>query len=117
MRHESTDGDEEMDNYTMTRMLEDTIGTLLFVGDASNISFLQLLRMVVETAAGPCEFTLDPRRHRLDDRVLITSLQDPLVFQLPKRDTALVLVQSFFTNVGSLPTTTVGNITNKRLVI
>ncbi|KAM0802148.1 fungal-specific transcription factor domain-containing protein [Usnea florida] len=44
-------GDEEADNQTMTRMLEDVTGRLVYIGDASTLSFLALIRMIVETTA------------------------------------------------------------------
>ena len=99
LQQETTEGDEEADNHTMTRMLEDARGRLLYVGDASNISFLQLLRMIVETVAGPCAFSLDPGRHRLVENTLNLSLENQLTYQLPTKETALVLVESFFVNV------------------
>ena len=103
LQPEPTEGDEEADNHTMTRMLEDSTGRLLYVGDASNISFLQLLRMIVETVAGPSAFSLDPGRHRMVENSLNTSLENQLIYQLPDKETALVLVESFFVNVSPIP--------------
>ena len=99
---ESAEGDVEAENHTMTRMLEDVNGRLLYIGDASNISFLQLLRMIVETAAGPCPFSLNPQRHRLVENELNLSLKNQTTYQLPDQKTALLLVRSFFTNVSLL---------------
>ncbi len=83
----------------MARMLEDETGRLLYVGDASTLSFLQLLRMVVETAVGPCSFSLDPRRHHIVETQLDLTLEKKLTYRLPDKETALILVESFFTNV------------------
>ncbi|KAG8534066.1 uncharacterized protein KY384_000909 [Bacidia gigantensis] len=93
----SSGSDEEADNHTMARMLEDGNGRLLYVGDSATLSFLQLLRMIVETAAGPNDFSMDPDRHQMtevkfqDAAISVTRL-------LPDKATALVLVDSFFTN-------------------
>lgn len=102
LQRQPTEDDEEAENHTMTRMLEDVNGRLLYVGDASNISFLQLLRMIVETASGPCSFSLNPMRHRLVENELNASLKGRSTYQLPDKKTALVLVRSFFTNVSHL---------------
>ena len=96
----SPDGDEEADNHTMVRMLEDGTGRLLYVGDASTLSFLQLLRMIVETAVGPCSFSLYPGRHGIVENQLDVSLERKLTYRLPDKETALILVESFFINVG-----------------
>lgn len=38
---------------------------VVYVGDSATLSFLQLLRMMVENAAGQSPFTNDPRRHKI----------------------------------------------------
>ena len=93
-------GDEEADNHTMTRMLDDGTGRLIYVGDAASLSFLQLLRMIVETTAGPSPFTMDPERHRITETTLSLSPDTELTHLLPEKQTALILVDSFFVNVG-----------------
>lgn len=57
--------------------------------------------MIVETAVGPCSFSLDPQRHGLVENRPDLSIQKKLTYQLPEKETALILVQSFFTNVSS----------------
>lgn len=99
---DSVDEDEEADNHTMTRMLEDRSGRLLYLGDAANLSFLQLLRMIIETAAGPSPFTLDPGRHCITETTIDKSLDQHLTYRLPEKETALVLVDSFFVNTHGL---------------
>ena len=83
----------------MARMLEDGKGRLIYIGDASTLSFLQLLRMIVETAVGPSPFTLDPERHKITETPLYLPLDTELTRLLPEKHTALILVDSFFVNV------------------
>lgn len=69
------------------------------MGDSASLSYLQLIRMIVESVSGPSDFTLDPRRHRIMENTI--SLQDARpTGVLPDRRTADILVDSFFTNVG-----------------
>ena len=83
----------------MARMLEDGRGRLVYFGDASTLSFLQLLRMIVETAVGPSPFTLDPERHKILETPFYLPPDTGLTHLLPERHTALILVDSFFVNV------------------
>ena len=53
----SSGGDEEVDNHTMTRMLDDGSGMLIYMGDSATLSFLQLLRVIVESVMGPTIFS------------------------------------------------------------
>lgn len=100
--HASTSGgDEEVDNHTMTRMLEDGAGRLIYVGDAATLSFLQLLRMIVETVVGPTPFSMDPARHTIVESKLTLSPNSQMTHMLPEKRTALILVESFFVNVSS----------------
>lgn len=85
----------------MTRMLEDGTGRLIYVGDASTLSFLQLLRMIVETTVGPSPFTMDPDRHRITEIPFSLSPSTELTHLLPEKQTALILVDSFFVNVST----------------
>lgn len=97
----SSGGEEEVDNHTMTRMLDDGTGRMMYIGDSATLSFLQLLRMIVETVAGPTPFSLDPGRHTLIETQLSLPLDIPLTHLLPPKETALILVDSFFVNVSS----------------
>ena len=85
----------------MARMLEDNRGRLVYIGDASTLSFLQLLRMIVETAVGPSAFTLDPERHKITETTLYLPPDTELTRLLPEKHTALILVDSFFVNVST----------------
>ncbi|KAG8526648.1 uncharacterized protein KY384_008077 [Bacidia gigantensis] len=102
---ETTAGDftiEEADNHMMTRMMEDGGGSgrLLYIGDSSTLSFLQLLRMIIETASGPSKFTLNPGRHRVTEPELtLSSHRPPPTYLLPDKTAALMLVDSYFTNL------------------
>ena len=96
-------GDEEADNHTMTRMLEDVTGRLVYIGDASTLSFLPLIRMIVETTAGPSPFTTDPERHKIEETLFSLPPDTQLSHLLPEKQTALVLVNCFFINVSSEP--------------
>lgn len=100
--HASTSGgeDEVVDNHTMTRMLDEGTGRVIYIGDSATLSFLQLLRMIVETVAGPTQFSLDPTRHTMLETQLSLPLDLKLTHRLPTRETALILVDSFFVNVG-----------------
>lgn len=102
-RTSNSGGDEEADNQTMARMLEDDRGRLIYIGDASTLSFLQLLRMIVETAVGPSAFTLDPERHKIMETPFSFAPDTELTHLLPEKHTALILVDSFFLNVSMDP--------------
>ncbi|KAF2757923.1 hypothetical protein EJ05DRAFT_464827 [Pseudovirgaria hyperparasitica] len=90
--------DEEAIVYSQTRMLQDPTGRLLYVGDSATLSFLQLVRMMVENITGPTPFTTDPRRHRIQESQFTLSPNTRQTQLLPDSRTALVLVDSFFTN-------------------
>ena len=96
-------GDEEADNHTMTRMLEDDTGRLVYIGDASTLSVLPLIRMIVETTAGPSPFTMDPERHKIEETPFSLPPDTKLSHLLPEKQTALILVDCFFINVSSEP--------------
>lgn len=94
-----SDVGEEAVVYTQARMLQDPTGRLLYVGDAGTLSFLQLLRMMVENVIGPSTFTNDPRRHKITESQFSLPLSGNKHTQLlPDKRTAHVLIESFFTN-------------------
>lgn len=90
--------DEVADVYTETRMLQDPTGRLLYLGDSATLSYLQFIRMIVESVDGPSQFTTDPSRHRLMEATttLPPDMRPPVL--LPDRKTAHVLVKAYFTN-------------------
>lgn len=63
------------------------------------MSYLQLIRMVVESVAGPSQFTVDPSRHKITEAALTIPETARTARILPEKKAADVLVQSFFTNV------------------
>lgn len=62
-------GEEEVDNHIMTRMLDEGTGRVIYIGDSATLSFLQLLRMIVETVAGPTPFSLSTSHNDRDSAV------------------------------------------------
>lgn len=74
----------------------------MYVGDSATLSFLQLMRMIVESVAGPSPFTTDPRRHRIVENSLSLPQGVRYTHVLPDRKTADVLVASFLMNVSGM---------------
>ncbi|KAK3357563.1 fungal-specific transcription factor domain-containing protein [Lasiosphaeria hispida] len=92
---------EEATIYTETRMLQDQTGRLLYIGDASTLSILQLIRIIVENTAGSdmgSPFINDPKRHRIMENIIDFPENMKIPSMLPDRQTADVLVDSYFTN-------------------
>lgn len=93
---------------------------IVYVGDSATLSFLQLLRMMVENAVGPSPFTNDPRRHKIVEgqfslppgtRYVLAQRKALCIFTdrharhtnlLPDQRTARVLVDAFFINTHGL---------------
>ena len=96
----SSGGDEEVDNHTMTRMLDDGAGKLIYMGDSATLSFLQLLRVIVESVVGPTIFSSDPGRHGISENHFSLLPDVQLTHQLPSKETTMILVDAFFVNVG-----------------
>ncbi|KAK6081660.1 fungal specific transcription factor domain-containing protein [Seiridium cupressi] len=91
---------DEAEAYSLQRMLQDSTGRLLYVGDSATLSYLQLIRMLVESIAGKSRFTMDPKRHMImEARISLPPSNMPLGV-LPGRRTADVLVESYFINAG-----------------
>lgn len=93
--------DEEAIVYSQTRMLQDPTGRLLYVGDSATLSFLQLIRMMVEFVAGQSRFTTDPRRHKIMESQFSLESTTRRSLLIPHKTTAIILAESFFTNVGT----------------
>ncbi|KAK7615123.1 fungal-specific transcription factor domain-containing protein [Phyllosticta paracitricarpa] len=79
-------------------MLQDPTGRLLYIGDSATLSFLQLLRMMVENVVGPSAFTVDPRRHKITETPFSLPPNSRHTHLLPEKRTAYILVDSFFVN-------------------
>lgn len=58
--------------------------------------------MIVESVAGPSQFTMDPNRHRLMEATLNLPPDTRAPVLLPDRQTTEVLVRSYFTNVSCM---------------
>jgi hypothetical protein len=85
-----------------SRMLQDPTGRVLYIGDSATLSFLQILRMMVETVAGSSPFTNDPRRHKIVEGQFSLPVGYRLTHLLPDAQTARVLVDAFFINTHGL---------------
>ncbi|KNG48516.1 fungal specific transcription factor domain-containing protein [Stemphylium lycopersici] len=97
------DGSDDVAEFpSQSRMLQDPTGRVLYIGDAATLSFLQLLRMMVETVAGPSAFTTDPRRHKIVEGQYSLPLGYQQTHLLPDERTARVLVEAFFINTHGL---------------
>jgi len=94
--------DEEAVIYSQSRMLQDPTGRVLYIGDSATLSFLQLLRMMVETVSGSSPFTNDPRRHKIVEGQYSLSSGYRHTHLLPDLQTARVLVEAFFINTHGL---------------
>ncbi|KAJ4993769.1 fungal specific transcription factor domain-containing protein [Stagonosporopsis vannaccii] len=94
--------DEEAIIYSQSRMLQDPTGRVLYIGDSATLSFLQLLRMMVETVAGPSSFTNDPRRHKIVEGQYSLPPGFRHTHLLPDKQTARVLADTFFINTHGL---------------
>ncbi|KAF1958367.1 hypothetical protein CC80DRAFT_490961 [Byssothecium circinans] len=94
--------DEEAVVYSQSRMLQDPTGRLLYVGESATLSFLQLLRMMVESAAGPSPFTSDPRRHKIVEGQFSLPYGARHTHLLPDHKTGRVLADAFFINTHGL---------------
>lgn len=70
------------------------------MGDSASLAYLQLIRMIVETRTGPNTFTMDPNRHKImESSITLPPKMTRTPQLLPDRETARVLVDSFFTHV------------------
>jgi len=75
---------------------------LVYIGDASTLSILQLIRIIVENTAGTdmgSPFINDPKRHRIMENIIDFPEGMKVPSFLPDRVTADVLIESFFVNV------------------
>lgn len=76
----------------------------VFVGDASTLSCLKLIREAVEESSGPSPFTTDENRHRMVETWI--EVPEDVEFKIhktpPTQEMATLLVDYFFTNVRGL---------------
>lgn len=52
-------------SHAVSRLLRDSRGRYMFIGDSANLSFLQTLRKVVKESIGECPLTQDPLRYQM----------------------------------------------------
>jgi hypothetical protein len=71
----------------------------VYIGDSATLSFLQVIRILLEPLCGRCAFIDDPRRHRITEPQFTLNSALRLNQLLPDIKTAHVLVESFFLNV------------------
>jgi len=60
--------------------------------------------MIVENVSGPSDFTQDPRRHMIMENAISLPHDLRPTGVLPDQRTAMILIDSFFTNVRFPPT-------------
>ncbi|THY70439.1 hypothetical protein D6C86_07184 [Aureobasidium pullulans] len=61
----------------LARLLRDTHGKFMYVGDSASLSFVQSVRRMVVSAIGDCDFTNDPLRHQIIETTPPTSARLP----------------------------------------
>ncbi|KAL2071056.1 hypothetical protein VTL71DRAFT_12291 [Oculimacula yallundae] len=87
---------EDQSLQEQLRMLQDSKGRLLYLGDSATLSYLDTIRKLVESTLGPSSFTNDVHKGKIVEGSLSTSLRPFCV--LPDREVADFLVDSFFSN-------------------
>lgn len=70
----------------------------VYIGDSAVLSFLQFIRMIVESVSGQSAFTQDPMRHKIVENTISLPANIRHTHLLPDRQTANVLIDSYFTN-------------------
>ncbi|KAL7809934.1 fungal-specific transcription factor domain-containing protein [Trichoderma gracile] len=98
----ASETDEEAEVIGQIRMLQDPMKRLLYIGDSSTLSYLQLIRMIVFNTTGSSAFTDDPSRHHILEPVTATAPNSLIPYMLPNKDVTNFLVQSFFVNTNGL---------------
>ncbi|KAI0099672.1 fungal-specific transcription factor domain-containing protein [Nemania sp. FL0031] len=93
---------EEAEVYPQNRMLQDSTGRLLYIGDSATLSYLQWIRMIVDNISGPSDFTGDPRRHMIMENAISLPYELRPTGVLPDQRTAEILISSFFTNTAGV---------------
>ncbi|KAJ9636543.1 hypothetical protein H2204_005376 [Knufia peltigerae] len=68
----------------LARLLRDGRGKFIFVGDSSNLAFVQNIRRLVKAEIGECGLTSDPLRHAMCEVIPPHQIPSPLQTQHPK---------------------------------
>jgi hypothetical protein len=74
----------------------------VYIGDSGTLSFLSILRMIVENVAGPSPFTVDPQRLRIVENPIGLPPKIRPTRLLPDKRTADILLEAYFVNVSRL---------------
>jgi hypothetical protein len=61
----------------LARLLRDTHGKFMYVGDSASLSFVQSVRRMVVSAIGDCDFTNDPLRHQIIESTPSSTMKVP----------------------------------------
>ncbi|RKL08808.1 hypothetical protein BFJ68_g9298 [Fusarium oxysporum] len=89
------------DRPQLSTLVQDGHGKFVFVGDAANLSFLQIIRRLVRDSVGPCAFTEDALQHLMveakpsDSTAWLVNIMDDTPF-MPEEEEARYLVSWFF---------------------
>ncbi|KAF5972623.1 Mut3p-like transcriptional activator [Fusarium bulbicola] len=89
------------DHPQLSTLIQDGQGKFVFVGDAANLSFLQIIRRLVRDSLGPCAFTEDALQHLMveakpsDSSTWLVSIMDDAPI-MPEEEEARYLVSWFF---------------------
>ncbi|KAF4502681.1 transcriptional regulatory [Fusarium agapanthi] len=89
------------DHPQLSALIQDGHGMFVFIGDAANLSFLQIIRRLVRDSLGPCVFTEDALQHLMveakpsDSSIWLVSIMDDAPV-MPEEAEARYLVSWFF---------------------
>lgn len=72
---------------------------IVYLGDSASLSYLQLIRVIIEGVVGPSPFTQDPQRHRIVENTIVLPHNIQLTRLLPDKTTACILLEAYFINV------------------
>jgi hypothetical protein len=72
----------------LARLLRDGRGKFIFVGDSSNLAFVQNIRRLVKAEIGDCQLTSDPLRHAMCEVIPPHKVPTPAQSQHPKPSVA-----------------------------
>ena len=101
-QNQDDDGHGEADNQPMSRMVRDQTGRYTYIGDAATITFLHKICNIVEITIGQSPFTRDPKSGSIREAHIQRPSGAHLTYQLPPKQTALILVDAYFVQVRSL---------------
>ncbi|EXM24020.1 hypothetical protein RAB80_008821 [Fusarium oxysporum f. sp. vasinfectum] len=89
------------DRPQLSTLVQDGHGKFVFIGDAANLSFLQIIRRLVRDSVGPCAFTEDALQHLMveakpsDSAAWFVNIMDDTPV-MPEEEEARYLVSWFF---------------------